>query len=118
MQFGMRSSPKDFRLTFWRMILADALGRAGRIEEALAEASAASRRDGRLYSAHVVLAWMLAKSNRTEEARGALAEARRIRPALSLAEIQRFFGRHAAEELQTVWELARLCTSTSGQTRT
>ena len=118
MQFGMRSSPKDFRLTFWRMILADALGRAGRIEEALAEASAASRRDGRLYSAHVVLAWMLAKSNRTEEARGALAEARRIRPALSLEEIQRFFGRHAAEELQTVWELARLCTSTSGQTRT
>ena len=58
------------------MILADALGRAGRIQEAIAEASAASRRDGRLYGARVVLAWMLAKLNRTEEARGALAEAR------------------------------------------
>jgi TolB-like protein/Flp pilus assembly protein TadD len=104
MQFGMRSSPKDFRLTFWRMILADALGRAGRIEEALAEASAASRRDGRLYGARVVLAWMLAKLNRTEEARGALAEARLIRPALSLEEIRRFFGRRAVVELQSVWE--------------
>ena len=104
MQFGMRSSPKDFRLTFWRMILADALGRAGRIEEALAEASAASRRDGRLYSARVVLAWMLAKLNRMDKARGALAEARRIRPALSLDEIQRFFGPRAAAELQPVWE--------------
>jgi TolB-like protein len=104
MQFGMRSSPKDFRLTFWRMILADALGRAGRIEEALVEASAASRRDGRLYGARVVLAWMLAKLNRTEEARGAVAEARVIRPALSLEEIRRFFGRRAVAELQSVWE--------------
>jgi adenylate cyclase len=104
MQFGMRSSPKDFRLTFWRMLLADALGRAGRIEEALAEASAASRRDGRLYGARVVLAWMLAKLNRTEDARIALAEARRIRPALSLDEIRRFFGSRAAAELQPVWE--------------
>jgi adenylate cyclase len=104
MQFGMRSSPKDFRLTFWRMLLADALGRAGRIEEALAEAAAASRRDGRLYGARVVLAWMLAKLDRSEEAREALAEARRIRPALSLDEIQRFFGRRAAAELQPVWE--------------
>jgi tetratricopeptide (TPR) repeat protein len=86
------------------MILADALGRAGRIEEALAEASAASRRDGRLYGARVVLAWMLAKLNRTEEARGALAEARLIRPALSLEEIRRFFGRRAVVELQSVWE--------------
>jgi TolB-like protein len=104
MQFGMRSSPKDFRLTFWRMLLADALGRAGRVEEALAEAAAASRRDGRLYGARVVLAWMLAKLDHLEEARVALAEARRIRPALSLDEIRRFFGRRAAAELQPVWE--------------
>jgi len=104
MQFGIRSSPKDFRLTFWRMILAHALGCAGRIEEALEEASAASRRDGRLYGARVVAAWMLARLDRTEEARVALAEARRIRPALSLDEVQRFFGRRAAAELQSVWE--------------
>jgi TolB-like protein len=103
MQFGIRASPKDFRLTFWRMILAHALGRAGRIEEALAEAVASSRGDGRLYGARVVSAWMLARLNRTEEARRALVEARDIRPALNLREIQRFFGRQTAEELQQVW---------------
>ena len=86
------------------MILADALGRAGRIEEALAEASAASRRDGRLYGARVVLAWMLAKLNRTEEARGALAEARAHPTRTQSRRNRRFFGRRAVAELQSVWE--------------
>ncbi len=103
MKFGMRSSPKDFRLTFWSMILAYALGRAGRFEEALAEASAAARRDGRLYTARVVVAWVLLKLDRDEEARTALGEARRIRPALSLVEIRRFFGQHTAEDLRALW---------------
>ena len=103
MKFGMRSSPKDFRLTFWSMILAYALGRAGRFEEALAEASAAARRDGRLYTARVVVAWVLLKLNRVGEARTALGEARRIRPALSLDEIRRFFGQHTAQDLQPLW---------------
>ena len=61
------------------------------------------RRDGRLYSARVVSAWTLQKLNRLQEARAALAEARRIRPALSLDEIQRFFGRTTAIELAAVW---------------
>jgi TolB-like protein len=103
MQFGMRSSPKDFRLTFWSMILADALARAGRLDEALTVASSASLRDGRLYGARVVAAWVLHKLNRIDEARTAVAEARRIRPALSLDEIRRFFGKRAAAELAAVW---------------
>jgi TolB-like protein len=103
MQFGMRSSPKDFRLTFWSMILANALGLAGRLDEAVAMAAAASRRDGRLYGARVVSAWALQKLNRCGEARSALAEARRIRPALSLDEIQRFFGHGAAADLAPIW---------------
>ncbi len=103
LQFGMRSSPKDFRLTFWSMILADALGRAGRLEEALDVAMTASRRDGRLYGARVVAAWMLNKLNRADEAREVLAEARRIRPALSLNEVSRFFGDGTAAELASIW---------------
>src|SRR5262249_10441525 len=106
MQFGMRSSPKDFRLTFWSMILAYALGRAGRFEEALAEASSAARRDGRLYTARVVAAWALTKLGRETEAHGALAEARRIRPTLSLDEIQRFFGKRTAQGLEPLWNYA------------
>jgi hypothetical protein len=46
---------------------------------------------------------MLARLNRLEEARNALSEARRIRPALSLDEIQRFFGRGTAQDLMPVW---------------
>ena len=103
MQFGMRSSPKDFRLTFWNMILANAFAHAGRFDEALSVASTACRRDGRLYGARVVSAWALQKLKRMEEARIALAEARRIRPALSLDEIQRFFGRAAASEIAPIW---------------
>ena len=103
MKFGMRSSPRDFRLTFWSMILAFALGRAGRFDEALAEASAAARRDGRLYTARVVVAWVLTKLGRKTEAQGALDEARRIRPALSLDEIRRFFGQHTAADLEPLW---------------
>jgi hypothetical protein len=64
---------------------------------------AASRGDGRLYGARVVSAWMLAKLGRAEEARRVLAEACRIRPFLNLDQIQRFFGRNTAEELQRIW---------------
>ena len=74
----MRSSPRDFRLTFWSMILADALRRAGRLEEALDVATQASRRDGRLYGARVVAACALLRLDRIEEARRMLPEARRI----------------------------------------
>ncbi len=102
-KFGMRSSPRDFRLTFWSMLLADGLRRAGRHEEALEVAAQASRRDGRLYGARVVAACALLRLDRIEEARRMLSEARRIRPALSLEEIKRFFGRSAAAELASVW---------------
>jgi TolB-like protein len=103
LKFGLRSSPKDLRLTFWSMLLADALRRAGRHEEALDVATQASRRDGRLYGARVVAACALMQLNRSEEAGRMISDARRIRPALSLEEVKRFFGRRAAADLSSVW---------------
>jgi TolB-like protein/Flp pilus assembly protein TadD len=103
LKFGIRSSPKDLRLTFWSMLLADGLRRAGRLEEALDVATKASRRDGRLYGARVVAACALMQLNRPDEARHMLSDARRIRPALSLDEIKRFFGNRAAADLSSVW---------------
>ena len=103
LKFGIRSSPKDLRLTFWSMLLADGLRRAGRLEEALDVATKAYRRDGRLYGARVVAACVLIQLNRAEEARQVLLDARRISPALSLDEIKRFFGNRAAADLVSVW---------------
>jgi TolB-like protein/DNA-binding response OmpR family regulator len=103
LELGMRTSPRDFRLTFWNMLLADALGRAGRFSEALSVADGAARRDARLYGARVISAWSLQRLGRPGEARTVLADARRIRPSLSLAEIQRFFGKQTASDLTSVW---------------
>lgn len=103
LRLGIRLSPRDSRKSMWSMVLANALGKAGRLEEALSEAQSICRRDGRLYTARVVLAWVLARLGRLEEARAALVEARRIRPILSLEEVARFFGRRVAAELRVVW---------------
>ena len=103
LKLGLRSSPRDLRLTFWSMLLADGLRRAGRLEEALDVATKAGRRDGRLYGARVVAACVLIQLNRADEARRMLSDARRIRPALSLEEIKRFFGNRAAADLSSVW---------------
>ena len=103
LRLGIRLSPRDFRLTFWGMLLADALMRVDRLDEALGEASLASRQDSRLYGSRVVASWAMVRLNRLDEARQALAEARRIRPRLSLAEIKRFFGDRASAELAVVW---------------
>jgi Flp pilus assembly protein TadD len=85
------------------MILASALLAAGRNEEAIEEAALASRRDSRLYASRVVSAVALARLGRLDEARGALAEARRIRPAITQPEIEKFFGKSAVADLAPVW---------------
>jgi hypothetical protein len=100
----MRLSPRDVSLGFWGMILADALLRAQRVEEALAEAVTAARRDGQLYSARVAAAAALKRLGRESEALAALREARRIRPALNLTEIDKFFGQAAAADISTLWD--------------
>jgi adenylate cyclase len=103
LRLGIRLSPRDSRKAFWSVVLANALAKAGRLDEALSEAQSMCRRDGRFYTARVVLATVLTRLGRLEEARAALVEARRIRPALNLEEVARFFGRRVAADLKSVW---------------
>jgi adenylate cyclase len=103
MQHGIRLSPRDAKLPFWGMVLAAALARADRLQEALSETLNSCRRDGRLYGARVVAAFILLRLGREPEARAALAEARRIRPALSTEELQFFFGRYITRDLAAIW---------------
>ena len=73
-------------------------------ETAVAQARAASRRDGKLHNPRVVLAALLASQNSPEEATSALAEARRIRPQLSLREARGIVGGRYAEALRGIWD--------------
>ncbi len=103
MQYGIRLSPRDAALPFWGMVLAAGLARADRLQEALDESLNSCRRDGRLYGARVIAAFVLLRLGREREARATMTEARRIRPALSIEEIQRFFGRYIARDLAAIW---------------
>jgi adenylate cyclase len=64
--------------------------------EAREEVRAACPRDPQFYVARVVLALTAASLGSKEEAVAALIEARRLRPRLSLNEIQLLVGRRAA----------------------
>jgi adenylate cyclase len=100
---GIQRSPRDGRLGFWEMLFADILLKSGRPAEAVTRANDASRRDSGLYSSRVVAAVALAKLGRLQEARAALAEARRIRPRMTLAEVDKFFGAHYSDPLKPLW---------------
>lgn len=104
MRHGIRLSPRDRRLGFWGWALAEFLLRANRPEEALEEARLAARRDPRLHLPPILEAVVQAALGRAELARGALMSARRLRPNLTLREIERSHGRRAAKILSDVWD--------------
>lgn len=99
LRLGMRLSPRDVRIALWGMVLSTALLDAGHTDEALREAQLAARRDGRLYTARVAVAAALVRLGRADEAHAAMAEARRLRPSLTPAEIEKFFGKRIANDL-------------------
>jgi adenylate cyclase len=96
LRHGMRLSPRDHRLGFWGTFYALALMRHRKLTEAHEEVRAACRRDPQFYFARIVLALTAAGLGHKEEAIAALREARRLRPRLSLEEIQFLVGRRAA----------------------
>lgn len=96
LQHGMRLSPRDHRLGFWGTFYALALARHRQVKEAHEEVRTACRRDPQFYVARVVLAVIAAGLGRKDEAVAALNEARRLRPRLSLNEIEFLVGRRAA----------------------
>ena len=103
LRHGMRISPRDRRLGFWGWALAQCLLRAGRTEEALAEARASAGRDARLHLPRIIEAAALQALGRADEARIALTVACRLRPGLSPTEVQRVHGRHVARQIASLW---------------
>ena len=105
LEHGLRISPRDNRLAVWGGIYALALGFVGRLDEAIEQARVACRGDDKLHNPRVVLAALLVTENRLEEAASALAEARRIRPQISLREARGIVGGRYAKALQKIWEV-------------
>jgi len=95
---GLRTSPTDYRRSVWLAALSSGLIRLNRLDEALDAAQGACRSDAKFYPARIVLAMVLTKLGRSDEAVVALAEARRIRPQLTQAEVRLFVG-HALDSL-------------------
>ena len=106
LRHGMRLSPRDHRLGFWGTFYALALARHRRLTEAHEEIRAACRRDPQFYVARIVLAFTAASLGGKEEAIAALREARRLRPRVSLEEIQLFVGRSGVALIAPLWREA------------
>lgn len=87
MRYGMHISPRDHRLGAWGAVLARGLLDLGRIDEAISEAHTACSRDDKIALPRIVLAIACAQNGDLQQAAAAMADARRIRPQLSLNEI-------------------------------
>jgi len=99
---GLRISPSDYRRTVWQTALAGGLARQRAYDEALEAAQAACRSDVNFYAPRIVLAGILSRLGRDAEAARALAEAKRLRPQLSLQEVRLWGGRDLQQKFDTV----------------
>ncbi|MFC6439059.1 winged helix-turn-helix domain-containing tetratricopeptide repeat protein [Bowmanella sp. JS7-9] len=90
MYHGIRISPRDNRIGAWGALLARALLSFGRLDEAIEVAQNACAFDDKIFLPRVVLGIALAQADQPQAAATAIDDARRIRPNLSLGDIQRF----------------------------
>lgn len=97
---GMRISPCDSRLAVWGTILARGLLRFGHVDEAIETAKHACRCDDKIFMPRLVLAVALNTADNPDAARAALDDARRLRPNLSEADIERFASRREIAKLR------------------
>jgi adenylate cyclase len=103
MKQGIKLSPRDRRLAFWGWALGGFLMRAKRPAEALEEAKLAARRDPRLFLPPVLETLAHVALGQTDAAKISLVSARRLRPELTLREIEISHGRRAVKALTDLW---------------
>ena len=101
MYHGIRISPRDNRIGAWGALLARGLLSYGRLEEAIEVAENACAFDDKIFLPRIVLCVALAQADKPKAAQLAIEDARRIRPHLSIDDIQRFVR---PEEIQKMSE--------------
>jgi len=107
MRHGIKLSPRDRRLAFWGWALGVYLMRAKRPAEAVEEARLAARRDPRLFLPPLLEALAHAALGQTDAAKISLTSARRLRPELTLREVEISHGRRAMNTLADLWAEVR-----------
>lgn len=100
LRHGIRISPLDNRLAVWESFLAIGLMLCGATDEAVVAAETACRRDVRNHIPRITLAAAHLAAHHPEQARPAMAEAYRLRPALSETEIQSLVGRRVLRAMK------------------
>ncbi|WP_181898316.1 winged helix-turn-helix domain-containing protein [Alteromonas aestuariivivens] len=105
MYHGIRISPRDNRIGAWGALLARGLLSYGRVDEAIEVAQNACAFDDKIFLPRVVLGVALAQADQPEAAARAFEDARRIRPKLTISDIQRFVK---PEEMQKMQDYALL----------
>lgn len=108
MKQGIKLSPRDRRLGFWGWALGGFLMKAKRPAEALEEAKLAARRDPRLFLPPVLETLAHVALGQIDAAKISLISARRLRPELTLREIEISHGRRAGKALADLWTEAPL----------
>ena len=97
---GIRLSPLDERAAFWGMLLARALLRIDRVDEAAIEAKRACQQGHTVAAARVVLAVIELKRGNLKSATEAFEEAKRIDPSIGEHTMQPLIGKRGIQSLR------------------
>jgi DNA-binding SARP family transcriptional activator/lipoprotein NlpI len=107
LRHGLRISPTDYRRSVWQTALAGGLTRLKQYEEAAEMAQAACRSDVNFYAARIMLAAALVKLGRESAAAKALAEAKRLRPQLTMREVRFWVGNRSLDRFDAQLTVSR-----------
>ena len=104
LEYGVRISPGDsFLQSFYGSLLAIALSRIGKLDEAIARARAACRIEGGTPNPRITLAALLSTANRESEASNVINETLRLYPSLSIEDARAMVGGRLGGALQSIW---------------
>jgi adenylate cyclase len=107
LEYAIRINPRDpFLRTFFGSLLAIALSRVGRIDDAIDRARAACRIEGGAPNPRITLAALLVLADRCEDALDTLREAKGLYPSLSFDNARGLVGGRLGKALQSIWAKA------------
>lgn len=97
---GLQLSPRDARQAAWLLTYVGILLKTGRYADAVEAARFACQRDTRHFATWVLLALAQLASGAAGSAQASIAEAKRLRPSLSVAQLNKLIGRTSTSAME------------------